>query len=162
MKLHKLGFVLLIGTMVLTAQVEPQAGTWRTLVIDSGSALRLPPAEDAAATAAEIQQLKALVAQPDPIVAAQVRYWDAGAPGYRWMVLAYQEVVKRNLAAPYATRALAMVSVAIYDATIAAWDSKYTYNRPRPSDVDPTVLLQVAKPNNPPYPPEHPVTAGPA
>jgi hypothetical protein len=28
---------------------------------------------------------------------------------------------------------LALLSVAIYDATVAAWDSKYTYNRSRPS-----------------------------
>src|ERR1700730_17416106 len=42
----------------LSAQVEPQAGQWKTWVIPSGSALRLPAPPDAADTAAEIQWLK--------------------------------------------------------------------------------------------------------
>lgn len=43
------------------------------------------------------------------------------------------------------TRIMALVSVAIYDATIAAWDSKYAYNRPRPSQFD-TTLTTVLPP----------------
>ena len=34
---------------------------------------------------------------------------------------------------------LALMTVAVYDATIAAWDSKYAYKRPRPSEADPSV-----------------------
>jgi len=40
---------------------------------------------------------------------------------------------------------MSLLSVAIYDATIAAWDSKYTYNRPRPSVAEPA--LKAALPN---------------
>src|SRR5580700_3398133 len=42
----------------LSAQVEPGAGQWKTWVIASGSALRLPPPPDAATTATEIQWIK--------------------------------------------------------------------------------------------------------
>ena len=28
------------------------------------------------------------------------------------------------------------MNMAIYDAIVAAWDSKYAYNRPRPSEFD--------------------------
>jgi membrane-associated phospholipid phosphatase len=41
------------------------------------------------------------------------------------------------------------------DATIAAWDGKYAYRRPRPGDVDPAVAPVVAVPRSPSYPAEH-------
>jgi hypothetical protein len=41
------------------AAVAPTAGKWRTWVLTSGDALRLPGPPDAAATAAELQELKA-------------------------------------------------------------------------------------------------------
>ena len=57
---------------------------------------------------------------------------------------------------------LALVNVAIYDATIAAWDAKYVYNRPRPSEADPTLTTVVPNPNSPTYPSEHAAAAGAA
>ena len=52
--------------------------------------------------------------------------------------------------------------MAIYDATIAAWKSKYFYNRTRPSEVDPTLATAVATPGSPSYPSEHAAAAGAA
>jgi membrane-associated phospholipid phosphatase len=57
---------------------------------------------------------------------------------------------------------LALLNVAIYDATIAAWDAKYTYNRPRPSAVSPTLTTSLPTPASPSYPCEHAVAAGAA
>ena len=108
----------------LSAQVEPRAGQWKTWVIASGSALRLPAPPDVAGTAAEIQWVKSCVAARTQANLAQVRFWDAGAPGYRWMQLTEQLAVSKGLATPLQTRALSLVAAAIYDATIAAWDSK--------------------------------------
>jgi membrane-associated phospholipid phosphatase len=52
--------------------------------------------------------------------------------------------------------------MAMHDATVAAWDAKYTYNRPRPSSVDPQIKTSWSVPNSPSYPSEHAVTAGAA
>jgi membrane-associated phospholipid phosphatase len=52
--------------------------------------------------------------------------------------------------------------VAIYDATIAAWDAKYTYDRPRPSAVSPTLTTALATSPSQSYPSEHAVAAGAA
>ena len=60
----------------------------------------------------------------------------------------------------YPHRAFAYVSVAMHDATIAAWESKYFYNRRRPAEVDPTLRTRVATPNSPSYPSEHAAAAG--
>jgi hypothetical protein len=59
-------------------------------------------------------------------------------------------------------RAYALLSVAMYDATIAAWDSKYTYNRRRPTDVDPSIAPLVQVPLSPSYPCDYAVVAGAA
>lgn len=47
----------------------------------------------------------------------------------------------------------------MHDATIAAWESKYFYNRRRPAEVDPTLRTRVATPNSPSYPSEHAAAA---
>jgi membrane-associated phospholipid phosphatase len=144
------------------AQVEPGAGKWKTWVIPSGDALRLPAPPDSAITATELQWVKECVTQRDQATLATIHFWDAGSPGYRWMQLAQQSAVNAGLATPLQTRALALVAAAIADATIASWDSKYAYNRVHPSDLDPTVAPVVAVPQSPSYPSEHAVTAGAA
>jgi hypothetical protein len=71
----------------LPAQVEPNAGQWKTWVIGSGSALRLPAPPDTAGTTAEIQSLKVSMAKRDQAALAQIHFWDAGAPdiaGCNW------------------------------------------------------------------------------
>ena len=45
---------------------------------------------------------------------------------------------------------------------VAAWDSKYAYNRQRPSELDSSLSTAVANPMSPSYPCEHAVTAGAA
>ncbi len=120
-------------------QVEPLAGGWKTWVLTSGSQLRLPAPPDQAATAFELQELRALATRRDAAALDRVSFWDAGAPGYRWNGILADELSKHNLAGATTSRQVALMQVAIYDATIAAWDSKYTYRRPRPSAVDPTL-----------------------
>jgi membrane-associated phospholipid phosphatase len=150
----------LAGT--LCAQVEPHAGQWKTWVITSGSALRLPAPPDAAGTAAEMQWVKQCVAARNQADVTQIRFWDAGAPGYRWMQLTEQLAVSKGLATPLQTRALSLVATAIYDATIAAWDSKYAYNRQHPAELDSSVSTVVMASASPSYPSEHAVTAAAA
>ena len=136
-------------------QVEPQAGQWTTWIISSGHGLRLPAPPNTGDTTTEIAWLKATLTDVSANDLAQIRYWDAGAPGYRWMQLTEQLAVSEGLPTPLQTRALALVAAAIYDATVATWDSKYAYNRPHPSQVDPTIKPVVMPSASPSYPSEH-------
>jgi len=61
-----------------------------------------------------------------------------------------------------AARGLALMHIAIYDGMVAAWDSKYAYNRPRPSAVKADLTTAIATPPSPSYPAEHAVAAGAA
>jgi hypothetical protein len=114
-------------------QVEPDAGRWRTWAIVSGSAIDVPPPPDAAATAVEIQDLKNQSGH-GIVSRERVGYWDRGWPGYRWQEIALAESQKDQK--PFLWRTMALVSVAINDATIATWHQKYKYSRARPSESD--------------------------
>jgi membrane-associated phospholipid phosphatase len=51
------------------------------------------------------------------------------------------------------------VALAMYDATIATWESKYFYDRRRPSELDHKLPTALPVPNSPSYPSEHAATA---
>src|SRR5438874_10575761 len=91
----------------------------------------------------------------------QVSYWDSGAPGYRWNEIAIAQGLKDGIAIA-AYRVLALVNVAIYDATVATWDAKYAFNRPRPSETDASLSTLLPIPSSPSYPSEHAAAAGAA
>jgi len=76
--------------------------------------------------------------------------------------LTQQLAVREGLPTPLQTRALSLVATAIYDATVAAWDSKYTYKRQHPSEIDSTVTTAAMPTASPSYPSEHAATAAAA
>src|SRR5687768_16530295 len=132
-------FLLVGPRMTVWAQtastsVEPRAGTWKTWVLTSGSELRLPAPPDAAATKAELAELRTVAARRDAAALSQIRFWDAGSPAYRWNEIAVEASVRADTSSTLGARAFALLAVTIDDALIAAWDSKYTYNRPRPNE----------------------------
>ena len=150
---------------VLPAQnmASPAAGRWKTWVLASGGQMRLPAPANAAASAGELQWLKSFMASQDGAALQQMRYWDAGAPPYRWIEMISDRLRDGRLAvSPVSMRAYAVLSVAMYDAAVAAWDSKYAYNRSRPSAVDSAIRPRVEVPHSPSYPCEHSVVAGAA
>jgi hypothetical protein len=63
---------------------------------------------------------------------ANVDDWNAGACR-RWNEFQLGLIVTRSTNPPKASRGLALVSVAMFDAMVSAYDTKYRYLRPRPS-----------------------------
>lgn len=156
--------LLLTGCMVQAANppVAPQAGHWQTWVLASSDEVRPAAPPDQSATLAEIAEIKSLAAQKDDEAEAQVAYWNAGSPSYRWIQIALNQFKSKPMSNPRVARGMAMMNIAIYDAMVAAWDAKYTYNRPRPTQVDPSLTTLADVPNSPSYPAEHAVAAGAA
>ena len=145
----------------VTGRLEPGAGGWRTWVLASGSELQPPPPPGEAVARAELAELRAHAARRDAAALDEVAYWDAGAPGYRWNELA-AGLGRRLPSGPWAYRMMALLNVAIYDATIAAWAAKYRHHRPRPAEADPTLSTALPAPPSPSYPCERSVAAGAA
>lgn len=142
-------------TTQLIAQAAPTAGTWKTWFIPSAKAYRLAAP---ASGKSEIAQVMAMQQALDSAGKKNIVYWNAGAPGYRWL-----DVIGKlwmNDTSNNGAFANMLLNTAIYDATIAAWDTKYAYNRQRPFAADSRIKTYVQKPESPSYPCEHSVTAG--
>jgi membrane-associated phospholipid phosphatase len=150
------------ATPANTASVEPQAWSWHTWVLSSGSQLRSAPPPGSTETQAELEQLHGLVDQRSALALDQINFWDTGAPSYRWNELAISEALKHNLGSNYATRGMALLHVALSDAMVATWDAKYVYQRPRPSDLDRSLQTAIPPPASPSYPSEHAAAAAAA
>jgi membrane-associated phospholipid phosphatase len=164
MSLALLGLAYTAAAQPAQDMVEPKAGTWKTWVLASGSELRLPPPPDAAATKAELAELKSLAAQRDAAALERIQYWGYASPSYRWNEILTDTAVAQNFGAGGGAgiRAFAMLNVAIHDALIAAWDSKYAHNRRRPGEAEPQLSTALPAPRSPSYPCEHAVAAGAA
>jgi membrane-associated phospholipid phosphatase len=135
--------------------MEPGAGNWKTWFITSGKEYRLP---SPSSYKDEIAEVLSRQQHLDSAGLQQVLYWNAGAPGYRW----YDMMNKLWMTDTSLKGVLSnmLLGTAIYDATIAAWDTKYAYNRPRPFIADSRIKAYVPKPESPSYPCEHSVAAG--
>lgn len=157
-----LGLGLTLFALSASAQIEPDAGQWKTWVLTSGDQFRLPPPPGRHESKEEIEALEQLKTQRDAAALDLIRFWDAGAPSYQWNQMLLGEISKNKIGTPRAVRALALLHVAVYDAMVAAWDSKYTYDRPRPSRLDKDLTTVIPNPHSPSYPSEHAVAAGAA
>jgi hypothetical protein len=141
----------------VNAQVDRNAGNWKTWFISSGKTYRLPAPPS---NKAELAQVLAAQQKVDAAELQKITFWNAGSPGYRWYGMMNKlwmtDISGKGMLANM------LIGTAIYDATIAAWDTKYAYNRPRPFTQDSKVKVYSPKPESPSYPCEYSVAAGAA
>lgn len=141
------------------AGVEPDAGNWKTWVLTSPDQIPINAPPYAPEEVAELIQLQFARTSA---VQNQVAYWNTGGPAYRWNEIAIAEGAAAGLNNVRIARLLALMNVAIYDSTVAAWHYKYLHERPSPSACNPSLSTLVETPSSPSYPSEHAVAAGAA
>lgn len=181
-------FTLAAGAGRAAAAEDPNAGSWRLIVLTSPAQVAVPapvPVDDAAYRA-ELAALKLAQSQMTDGQRQSLDYWSRGGV-LRWNEILLDLVSKANLPPapldsgtypfpdannpfadpvfpfanpPYAARAYAYVSVAQYEALKVAWYYKYLYNRPAPSLVDSGVQTIGPSSNLPAYPSEDAVLSG--
>jgi membrane-associated phospholipid phosphatase len=155
----RLAGILAASAGALFAQ---NAGDWKTWVIASGKDHGVPPPPNAAATRGELGWLRGASSESHPAVVEQIRFWDSGPPSYRWMDMVTNRQIAGQPVGAFPVRAYTYVSLAIYDATVAAWNAKQAYQRARPSEVEPTIRARVPVPRSPSYPSDYAATAAAA
>jgi hypothetical protein len=146
------------------APVEPHWGTLRTFALDTAQHVQppAPPAYSAeldsefAAQAGQVYDASRTLTDEQR---AAARFW-AGAPAVRWMTIAADQVREHDLGLADATRALALTSVALADASIASWVAKYEYTVMRPvtyiqRHIDPAWSPLLPTPGHPEFPAGH-------
>jgi hypothetical protein len=134
---------------------EPQWATLTPFAMTSPDEFRLPPppALDTAAYAASVNEIKSLGSATSTTRTAdqtqQAQFWADGAGSYtppgHWNLIASQVAQAKGNSLSANARLFAQLNVALADAAIAAWDTKYTYNSWRPE----TAIQNAALDNNP-------------
>lgn len=142
-------------------QANYEAANWKPKLLDNPSQITLAAPPDAAQSKAEIQSIKKGMSKLDNKKLADIKYWNAGAPSYRWNQITTR-VMNWNNPDLILRTPLAWVNLAVYDATILAWKEKIKHKRKRPHEMDPLIKPAVVAPFTYSYPCEHTVTAAAA
>lgn len=167
--------------------IDINAGDWKPILLSASNefALTAPLATTNAAYLRELNEIKGFQQGLTDAQRATINYWSAGAV-LRWNEILRELVAKRNIPPyqnadgsyptasaanpfaypafpfsnpPYAARAYAYVSVAQYDALVAAYYYKRLYNRSAPYKVDETIVPLVPATYLPSYPSEDAVVS---
>ena len=141
--------------------VDPDGGTWQTMVLTSGADIELPPppASGSPEAEAELAELRTMQAARTAGIEDTVRV-SQGWTVLRWNELARELVASDIIAPPNAARVYAILSVAQHDALIAAWHNKYLHDRGSPLDAAADLTSIVEPMALPCYPSEDAVVAG--
>jgi membrane-associated phospholipid phosphatase len=166
MKQSIFSMVFAFISMVATPQknvpqpVNYEAVNWHTWLLDKPEQITIPAPPTIAQSKVELQTIKQGLNKPDDKKMQNIKYWNAGAPSYRWN----QMVNKLTSLRPDVQLRMpgAWMNIAIYDATILAWKEKVKYKRKRPIELDPTLKLVINGPMTYAYPCEHTITAAAA
>ncbi len=133
---------------------------WKTFVLTSGDQFRPPPPSQGVSVSRD--QLNEMIVQQGRVTPEwkdRIAYWDEGLITHHWTDLLLQKSVHNNLSPVRVARAIALLQVAMYDALVACWDAKYTYNQPSPARASASVKPLVIVPSIPSYPSEHATVA---
>jgi membrane-associated phospholipid phosphatase len=167
MKKIILSITITLTTIVVMAQpnvphqsANYEAANWKTWLLDNPQQITVvaPPAPAQSKT--ELQSIKEGMAKLDEKKMGQIKYWDAGAPSYRWNQIVLGLVDQKPIT--MLRMPASWMNLAIYDATILAWKEKIKYKRKRPNDLDPSLKPAINAPLTYSYPCEHSVTAASA
>ncbi len=166
---------------------DANGGNWKTFLLTSGNELEVaePTETSSDAYKTELQSVKNNLSKVTPAQKEIIQHWGTGAV-YRWNEIARELAAQYNVPPnynadgtypnpdptkptdrprfpfanpPYASRALALLSVAQYDALVTAWNYKYKYNRMAPSENDASIQALLPVSDLPSYPSEDAVVA---
>ena len=149
-------------------QILPGWGKVKPWLMKSGDALRAPapPPPGTPGFQAAVAEIRAF---SDTLTAEQLavaQHWNLGVGGISvpgmWDQLALDWVEGRSFSEPRTARMLALMNMAMMDASIASWDSKYHYLVPRPSHADPQIGVPLGLPAHPSYTSGHSALSGAA
>ncbi|MDF2158921.1 phosphatase PAP2 family protein [Algoriphagus sp. CAU 1675] len=160
--------------------IDEDAGFWKPILLESGSDLSVPNPTSVSSPEyqMELEQVKEAIRTMNEQQRKNVNYW-TNNPVIRWNEIALELIAKYNLIPgpnedgtytlpspndpdgppvfpfahpPYASRALAYLSVAQYDGLIAAWYHKFRFGRKAPFEVDPEIPHAYVTNQIPAYP----------
>ncbi len=131
----------------------------KTFLFDSLTVISLrppaPPSVSSDEFKKEVAEVKNVTQNITRDQNAQVAFWSDGAGTYsppgHWNAIAADEFVKQGYSEVRWARNYALINMAMMDAGIVCWDTKYHYFNARPSQMDASIKTLTGVPNFPSY-----------
>lgn len=148
----------------------PLFGKVKTFLFDSVALLSIRPPAPPSTHSAQFQtELNEVLALSNNYTREHMRivgFWADGINTYtppgHWNAIAAANFVQLNWSEVRWARNMALLNMAMMDAAIACWDTKYLYFSPRPSQVNPVIKTLTGLPNFPSYTSGHSTFSGAA
>jgi uncharacterized protein (TIGR03437 family) len=148
----------------------PFFGQVKAWMLAPSDIVSVRPGPPPSTSSTEMQQQVAIVKQTlqnltrDQLAIATK--WADGAssptpPGH-WNFIAEPYIQNSGWSEVRAARAFALLDMALHDAAVSCWDTKYTYFNPRPTQMDPSIKTVITLPNFPSYDSGHSTFSGAA
>lgn len=114
-----------------------------------------PPSTSSAQMAKELAEVKYTTDHLTREQLAIASKWNDGAGTYtppgHWNDIASEYVRDARMSEVRAARSFALLNMAMHDAAVGCWESKFFYFNPRPSQLDPSIKTPIGLPNFPSY-----------
>jgi hypothetical protein len=125
-----------------------------------------PPSTSSQLMAREVAEVRRYVDGATREELAIANFWADGpstpTPPGHWNFIAQPYVRKAELSEVRVTRVFALLNMALHDAAVGCWETKYFYFNPRPSHMDPELKTLIGLPNFPSYTSGHSTFSGAA
>lgn len=148
----------------------PVFGKVKAFLFDSLTCISLrpgpPPAVNSQQMKDETQEIYNMVKNPTRDQIRIVHFWADGVgtptpPGH-WDAIAAEDFIAKSYSEVRWARNFALLNMALMDAAIVCWDTKFAYFNPRPSQLNPAIKTLTGIPNFPSYISGHSTFSGAA
>jgi hypothetical protein len=148
----------------------PLFGNVKTFLFDSATLIAIrppaPPSTHSEQFKKELEEVLYYSKNYDRERMRIVSFWADGVNTYtppgHWNAIATEAFVAQQFSEVRWARNMALLNMAMMDAAIACWDTKYLYFNPRPSQVNPAIKTLTGLPNFPSYTSGHSTFSGAA
>ena len=118
-----------------------------------------PPSTSSPEMTEELEEVRYYSENPTRERYRIVHSWADGAGTYtppgHWNDIAAEYIYDARFSEVRAARAFALLNMALHNAAVGCWETKYYYYNPRPSQLDPAIKTLTGLPNFPSYPSGH-------
>ena len=137
----------------------PLFGNVKAWLMDSATIVSIrppvPPLTGSVQFKIETEEVKWYSQHPTRERMKIVHFWADGVGTYtppgHWNAIACEDFLPQNFSEVRWARNLALLNMAMMDAAINCWNTKYFYYNPRPTQVDPSIKTLTGLPNFPAY-----------
>jgi len=148
----------------------PFFGNVKSFSFDSMTCVSLrpgpPPSTNSDQMKQETEQVYNYIKNPSRDQIRTVQFWADGAGSYtppgHWDAIAVDDFIKKNYSEVRWARNMALLNIALMDAGIVCWNTKYFYFNPRPTQMNSSIKTLTGIPNFPAYISGHSTFSGAA